>query len=133
MKPSNRIKVLIPIIIVILIVAYFFMYYWSNTDIRNVSVAGYVYDEATKRPLSDVLVIINNDRYEDDDGNKNYDEYLGHDEIKLYTDQNGFYSASIDKSAFIWIDFQKEGYINKREKGERANKTMRYKTYLVKQ
>ena len=95
-------------------------------------IEGYVYDQDDKQPLSGVRVIINSDRFEDDNGNKNYDEYLGHDEIKLYTNQDGYYSTLVNKSAFIWIDFKKEGYANKTGKGSHSQKKMSYEAYLNK-
>ena len=125
-------KIFIPLILTVLILTYFVMYYLSNTDVKNVSIEGYVYDQDDKQPLSGVRVIINSDRFEDDNGNKNYDEYLGHDEIKLYTNQDGYYSTLVNKSAFIWIDFKKEGYANKTEKGSHSQKKMSYEAYLNK-
>ncbi|MCB6089623.1 hypothetical protein [Flavobacterium psychrophilum] len=101
-------------------------------DTTNVKLEGYVFDEETKNPISGVLVIVNNDRYEDNNGNKNYDEYLGHDIIKLYSDEKGYYSTKIDKSAFLWIEFSKKEYSNKNEKGKHSSKLMNYKTYLKK-
>ncbi len=112
------------------ILIYFFVYYLSVTDTKNVKLDGYVFDEETKQPISEVLIIINNERYEDNKGNKNYDEYLGHDVIKLYSNKSGYYSTTIEKSAFLWLDFHKGGYAKKSEKGEFSSKKMSYKTYL---
>lgn len=111
---------------------YLFVFYLSVIDTTNVKLDGYVFDNNTKEPIENVLVVINNDRYEDDKGNKNYDEYLGHDKITLYTDKNGHYSTVIKKSAFVWIDFKKEGYKKHIEKGSYSSKKMNYKIYLNK-
>lgn len=107
------------------------MFFQSQTD-TQVKLEGYVLDESTNKPIHNVKVVISNDRFEDDNGNYNYDEYLGHDKIQLLTNDEGFYSTSIDKSAFLWIDFQKEGYIRKREEGKYATTKMHYQTYLSK-
>lgn len=109
---------------------YLFVFYLSVIDTTNVKLDGYVFDNNTKEPIENVLVVINNDRYEDDKGNKNYDEYLGHDKITLYTDKNGHYSTVIKKSAFVWIDFKKEGYKKHTEKGSYSSKKMSYEIYL---
>lgn len=117
--------------LIIAIVIYIFMFFNSQTDIQ-IKLEGYVFDETTKKPIENVTVVINNDRFEDDNGNHNYDEYLGHDKITLFTNKEGYYSTSIEKSAFLWIDFKKHGYINKREDGKHSAKKMSYKTYLSK-
>lgn len=129
---SKKIALYAFIASILSIFIYLFVYYLSVTDTKNVKLEGYVLDEETKQPISEVLIIVNNERYEDDKGNKNYDEYLGHDEIKLYSNKNGYYSTTIEKSAFLWLDFDKDGYTKKSEKGEYASKTMSYKTYLKK-
>lgn len=117
--------------LVIALAIYIFMFFNSQTDIK-VKLEGYVFDETTKKPIENVTVVINNDRFEDDNGNHNYDEYLGHDKIQLQTNREGYYSTSIEKSAFLWIDFQKNGYISKREDGKYSTKKMSYRTYLSK-
>jgi hypothetical protein len=127
---SKRIVLYILGILFIAIVGYLVTFYMSVIDTNDVKLEGYVFDEKTKKPIENVLVIINNDRYESDNGHKNYDEYLGHDKIKLYTDKNGYYSTVIKKSAFVYIDFEKEGYTRFTENGKFSSKTMNYKTYL---
>jgi hypothetical protein len=102
----------------------------SVIDKNNVKLEGYVFDQKTKKPIESVLVIINNERYASDSGHKNYDEYLGEDKINLYTDRNGYYSTLIKKSAFVYIDFEKEGYIRFTEDGRYSSKTMNHETYL---
>lgn len=111
---------------------YLFAFYQSVIDIKNVSIDGYVYDEITQKPINGVIVIINNERYESDNGTSNYDEYLGHDVIKLITDESGHYSTTIEKSAFLWINFEKEGYLKTEEKGQYSNKKMEFKTLMRK-
>lgn len=114
------------------IVIYLFLFYLSVNDTLNVKIEGYVFDVETKRPIQNVLITINNERYEDDEGNSNYDEYLGHDIIRLHSDETGYYSTTIKKSAFLWIEFNKKGYHKKSEVGRYSSKTMSYKTYLEK-
>lgn len=118
------------LILILAILVYLFMFYISVIDTKDVTLEGYVFDENTKKPIENVLVVINNDRYEDDKGNNNFDEYLGHDKITLYTDKNGYYNTVIEKSAFVWIDFEKEGYNKHNEKGSYSSKKMNYKIYL---
>ncbi|MFD2591012.1 hypothetical protein ACFSTE_09230 [Aquimarina hainanensis] len=119
-------------VVVLGMILYFAIFFISRTDIKNVHVEGYVFDQTTEKPLSNVKVIINNNRYEDDAGNANYDEYLGNDRIELNTNANGFYSTEINKSAYLWIDFSKESYQSKTEDGQYASKNMKFKTYLKK-
>jgi hypothetical protein len=120
------------LVLILAILVYLFMFYMSVIDTKNVKLEGYVFDNNTKKPIENVLVVINNDRYEDDKGNKNYDEYLGHDKITLYTDKNGYYSTVIEKSAFVWVDFEKKGYRKHTGKGNYSSKKMNYEIYLNK-
>lgn len=130
---TKKAIVIILITLLISVFVYFFFFYLSVTDIKNINLSGYVFDEETKKPISNVLVVVNNERYEDDKGNKNYDEYLGKDKIKLYSDSNGYYSTVIEKSAFITLSFKKDGYIKKEEAGRYSSKHMKYKTFLTKE
>lgn len=127
---SKKIMLYVVGILSIAIIVYLFTFYMSVIDTNNVKLEGNVFDEKTKKPIENVLVFINNERYESDSGNKNYDEYLGYDKIKLYTDKNGYYSTIIKKSAFVYIDFEKKGYTRYTENGRYSSKTMNYETYL---
>lgn len=131
MKSNNK-KIIWYTLIAILVgfAIYLFAFYQSVTDTKNVLVEGYVYDTNTNQPLAGVNVKISSERYESDNGIRNYDEYLGHDVIELATDESGFYSTVIPKSAFLWIDFKKEGYNDGNEKGQYVSKKMKYKTSL---
>ena len=111
---------------------YLFSYYLSVTDTKDVELKGYVLDEKTKKPIPDAMIIIINERYEDNNGNTNYDEYLGRDTIKLYSNNKGYYSTIIGKAAFISLYFKKEGYVQKKIEGEYPAKQMNYKVYLKK-
>ena len=112
---------------------YLFSFYKSVTDTEDVKLSGYIYDEKTKQPIPNALIMIISERYEDDNGNINYDEYLGKDTIKLYSDSKGYYSTIIEKTAFISLYFKKEGYIQKKIEGEYPAKQMNYKVYLKKE
>ncbi|MFC7773978.1 hypothetical protein [Flavobacterium sp. GCM10027622] len=120
------------IALVLGVIIYLFAFYLSVIDSKDVKIDGYVYDEITKQPINGATVIINNERYESDNGVSNYDEYLGHDVIKLITDKSGHYSTVIGKSAFLWIDLEKEGYQNSSIDGQYSSKTMEYKTFMKK-
>ncbi|WP_157486061.1 hypothetical protein [Flavobacterium soli] len=133
MKKYIKISAYLILAFIVAFIIYVMMFFNSQTDTKILKLEGYVFDESTKKPIERVKVIINNDRYEDDFGNNNHDEYLGHDKIELFTDSNGYYSTSIDKSAFLWIDFYKEGYRNTRENGKYSKEIMSYKTYISKQ
>jgi hypothetical protein len=130
MKLKRKIVLYVVGILFIAIVVYLVAFYMSVIDKNNVKLEGYVFDQKTKKPIESVLVIINNERYASDSGHKNYDEYLGEDKINLYTDRNGYYSTLIKKSAFVYIDFEKEGYIRFTEDGRYSSKTMNHETYL---
>jgi|SRR5690606_22601900 len=119
------------VIIIVSLCAYLSIYYFSVNDVSNVKLSGYVYDNNNKTPLKNVLIIINNERYEDDKGNKNYDEYLGNDKIRIYSNDQGYYSTIIKKSAFVRLSFQKDGYVFKTEDGQYSSKKMEYETYLM--
>ena len=114
------------------IAIYFFVFYQSVTDVKDVKVDGYVYDATTKKPINDATVVINNERYVSDKGRSNFDEYLGHDIIRLRTDASGHYSTIIKKSAFLWIDFEKEGYQNTSIDGQYSTKLMVFTTHMKK-
>ncbi|TGD59897.1 hypothetical protein [Flavobacterium humi] len=129
---SKKIGLYTFLVSILAILIYLFVYYLSVTDATNIRLEGYVFDEETKQPINKVMIIINNERYEDNKGNKNYDEYLGHDKIKLYSDKNGYYATIINKSAFLWLDFNKEGYLDVEEKGQYSEKKMEYKTFMKK-
>lgn len=117
-------------IILVLLTSYIVVFFISSTDTKNVHLEGYVYDEITKKPLDSVLVFVNTYSYEDEKGNSNFDEYLGFKKIKLITNVNGFYNVVIDKSAFIYIDLKRNGYIVKTEEGQYSSKQMKFETYL---
>lgn len=114
------------------IIIYLFMFYFSVNDTLNVKIEGYIFDEETKKPVQNVLILIHNESYEDDQGYNNHDEYLGYEVIKLYSNEKGYYSTTIEKSAFLWIEFYKNEYHKKSEKGQYSRKRMNYKTYLKK-
>jgi hypothetical protein len=114
------------------IAIHFFVFYQSVTDVKDVKVEGYVYDATTKKPINDATVVINNERYVSDKGRSNFDEYLGHDIIRLRTDASGHYSTVIKKSAFLWIDFEKEGYQNASIDGQYSTKMMVFTTHMKK-
>ncbi|WP_288245149.1 hypothetical protein [uncultured Chryseobacterium sp.] len=111
------------------IVIYFFIYYSNNQDVNDVKVEGYVFG-SNDEPLKNVRVTIVNERYENDNGLKNYDEYLGQDKIELITDSTGYYSTLLKKSAYVYILLQKDGYKPIEEKGKQAKKSLFFKTKM---
>ncbi|WP_298118707.1 hypothetical protein [Flavobacterium sp.] len=115
-----------------LLLAFLFMFYLSVTDTENVKIEGYVYDKMTNKPIESAKILIENYRYEDNNGNSNYDEYLGLDKISVCTDKNGFYETKFDKSAYVVIEIHKNGYKTTMENGEYSSKNMDFKTDLEK-
>ena len=118
--------------VIFILFVYLFMFYLSVTDTKNVKIEGYVYDKTTNKPIESAKIVIENYRYEDDNGNSNYDEYLGLDKIAVYSDKNGLYETKFDKSALVVIEIHKDGYKKIIENGEYSTKNMDFKTNLVK-
>ncbi|RXM51393.1 hypothetical protein BOQ64_15190 [Chryseobacterium sp. CH25] len=75
---------------------------------------------------------VTNDRYENDNGHRNYDEYLGQDKIQVRTNNEGYYSITFKKSAYVYIYLEKEGYQSLEEKGRQAQKLLTFKTSMNK-
>ena len=117
--------------VIFLLFAYLFMFYLSVTDTKNVKIKGYVYDKMTKKPIEKAKILIENYRYESDNGVSNYDEYLGIDKVVVYSNKNGFYETKFDKSAFVVIEIHKDGYKKIMQNGEYSTKNMDFKTDLV--
>ena len=117
--------------IIFLLIVYILIFYLSVTDTKNVKIEGYVYDEITQKPIEKAKIKIENYRYESDNGVSNYDEYLGLDKVKIYSDKNGFYKAKFDKSAFVVVQIHKDGYKTIIENGEYSSKNINFKTKLV--
>ena len=132
MKTNYKILFAVLFVFIAFLGMYLFSFYKSVTDTEDVKLSGYIYDEKTKQPIPNTLIMIISERYEDDSGNTNYDEYLGEDTIKLYSDSKGYYSTIIEKTAFISLYFKKEGYVQKKIEGEYPTKQMNYKVYLKK-
>lgn len=123
-------KLLITVFAILTVIAiYFFIYYSNNQDINDVKVEGYVFN-SNNMPLKNVKVTVVNERYENDNGLKNYDEYLGQDRIEVKTDDKGYYSTVLKKSAFVYIILEKEGYRSIEEKGKEAKKSLLFKTKM---
>lgn len=114
------------------LIGYLYIYYSSVTDSKNIVVKGFVYDLKTNKPLENVAIQINNERYENDRGHTNYDEYLGHDVFYVNTDSTGYFNKKIPKSAFLRISFSKSGYVDYIQGGEDASKLMEYKIKMKK-
>ncbi|SDI80903.1 hypothetical protein [Chryseobacterium jejuense] len=130
MKQTIGKLLIIALVIVSLASVYFFIYYYSSQDVNDVKVEGYVLDSSNSRPLRDVKVTVVNDRYESNNGHKNYDEYLGQDKIQLKTDDKGYYSTILKKSAYVYIYIEKDGYKSIEEKGQHAQKLIVFKTNM---
>jgi len=129
---SSKIILYVVIGVLILVLSLMYMYFKSVTDIENVKLEGYIYDKKTSIPIENVTIIINSDRYQNDLGHENFDEYLGHDIIELKSNKDGFYSTTIKRSAFLWIDFKKDGYISTSKEGDFSSKYIKDKIYLEK-
>ncbi len=128
MSLTKKIGILISILLV-LFIGYIVVFFVSSTDTENVRLEGCVYDIKTKEPINNAKIFIVNNRYEDNDGNTNWDEYLGTDKFVMLTDENGFYKIEIEKSAFVFIEVFKEGYSTKTE-SKYSSKRMKFETYL---
>jgi hypothetical protein len=132
MKQKIGKLLIVTLVILTLVSVYFFIYYYNNQDVNEVKVEGYVLDSSNSQPLKNVKVIVISDRYENNNGYKNYDEYLGHDKIELKTDNKGYYSTTLKKSAYVYVYLQKEGYKSLEEKGQQAQKLITFKTTMNK-
>ena len=75
-----------------------------NKDIENVKLSGYVYKGAT--PTPNLQLFIKNYYYEGGD----HDGYMPAENYTVQTDQNGYYSLELVRSAYIQIDTIEEGY-----------------------
>ena len=110
---------------------YLLMFFISATDTENVRIAGFIEDKKTGQPISNAKIIIENFRYESDNGYSNYDEYLGTDKFELISDEKGCYSVEVDKSAFVVVEVKKDGYEIKTE-SKYASKSMKFNINLEK-
>lgn len=126
-----KIFAIITIGIIILSATCLLAFYLSVTDTNNVILEGCVLDFETNKPVKGAKVELQNYRYQNDEGFSNYDEYLGLDEFQLVTDEKGFYKIKMDKSAFIIIKVDTEGYASKSE-SKYASKSNKFKTILEK-
>ena len=133
MKTNYKILFAVLLLFIVFLECIYFHFTNLLTDTEDVKLSGYIYDEKTKQPIPNTLIMIISERYEDDSGNTNYDEYLGKDTIKLYSDSKGYYSTIIEKTALISLYFKKEGYVQKKIEGEYPAKQMNYKVYLKKE
>jgi hypothetical protein len=113
------------------LLVFLLMLYFSVTDTKNIKIEGYVYDEITQKPIEKAKILIENYRYESDNGVSNYDEYLGIDKVVVYSDKNGFYEVKFNKSAYVVVEVHKDGYKKIIENGEYSAKNMEFKTDLV--
>ncbi|MDN3692623.1 hypothetical protein QWZ06_10205 [Chryseobacterium tructae] len=130
MKPTIGKLLIVALVIIGLASVYFLMYYYNSQDVNDVKIEGYVLDSNGSQPLRDAKVTVVNDRYESDNGYKNYDEYLGQDKIELRTDNKGYYSAILKKSAYVYVYIEKDGYKPIEERGQQAQKLIVFKTNM---
>jgi hypothetical protein len=110
---------------------YLSIYYCSVQDTKNIIVSGKVYDSITQLPLENVNITIVNQRYEDNEGRNNFDEYLGKDVIETKTNKDGLFEAKISKSAYVWIEVNHEGYQKKISDGKYSTKKMIFNLALL--
>lgn len=95
------------------------------TDIE-VSVCGHVIDAHTYNPIDSAQVLITNERYENDRGYTNYDEFLGKDTVTVITDSTGYFHATFKKSAYVYLEIHKNGYEIFKVQGKYARRIMNY-------
>ena len=77
-----------------------------NTDISQATIKGFVYDKQSDKPIANCIIKIENAYYDGGD----YDSFSGIENYEIQTDNEGFYSIQFDKSAYVQIDVEKDGY-----------------------
>lgn len=100
-----------------------------NKDIEDVRLEGYVYDEASRRPIGGVSLDLVNWYYEGGD----YDSYNKWTKHSLTTNESGFYSVTLRKSAFVEFDIKKNGYSKSHQGKDIYKKKVRLDFYLKKE
>ena len=124
MKINYKILFIISFVFIAFLGMYLFSFYKSVTDTEDVKLSGYIYDEKTKQPIPNTLIMVISERYEDDNGNTNYDEYLGKDTIKLYSNSKGYYSTNnYRENRFYIIIFQKRRLCSEENRRRISNET----------
>jgi len=81
------------------------LFSFTNKDVNNVNIEGYVYDQ-NKKTVENYTLYITNYYYEGGDG----ESYMGGEKTPVLTNENGHYSIHFDKSCNVQIDNVKEGY-----------------------
>lgn len=96
--------------IVVYIIISIVLFFNNNTDVENVVVQGYIYDEL-KYPVDDCRVVVFNSTYKQKDNDyTDYSSYLGNEVIETSTDKKGYYNIKLDRSAFVLIRVYKKKY-----------------------
>lgn len=76
----------------------------------EVVVEGFVKASYTELPIDSAKVTIVNERYQNDSGFSNYDEFLGKDIKTVYTDSTGYFHVIFKRGAYIHIEVIKDNY-----------------------
>lgn len=124
MKHRNKIWIFLGLFTLIsAVVIAVFLY--LPTDIE-VSVYGHVIDARTHNPIDSAQVLITNERYENDRGYTNHDEFLGKDTVTVVTDSIGYFHVTFKKSAYLYLEIHKNGYEVFKTQGKYARRIMKY-------
>jgi hypothetical protein len=78
-----------------------------DEDVEKVNVEGIVYDKNSKEPLNGTKVTIENWMYEGGD----YDGYGQVEKLNLVSNEKGFFSVELRKSAYLVVYLSKGGYL----------------------
>ena len=82
--------------------------------------------------MENAKVVIFSERFKSDSGHSNYDEYLGSDTIIVTTDSKGYYSTTIDYSAYVHMRAFKQGYKLSESDGKYAKGKITQDFYMEK-
>lgn len=77
-------------------------------DVSDVTIKGVVENDKTNKSISNVKISLTNWYY----GNSPDESYSGMEEITVITDKEGKYNVSFNKSAFLEIKVDKNGFLN---------------------
>ena len=105
--------------------------FFISPDVPNVNIEGHAYGAKDKTPLKDCKVVVFSGSYKAKGSNyTDYSSFLGSDTLTVTTDGKGYYSAKIDRSAYLYIRVFKEGFRLFESDGMNAKKRMKQDFYL---
>ncbi|MCT4664957.1 MAG: hypothetical protein N4A45_06955 [Flavobacteriales bacterium] len=83
-----------------------------DPDITDVLVEGYVYKAQGKTPVGQAKVVVFNSAYRANrEDYTDYSTYIAHDTLMLKTNNEGYYSIKIKRSAYLSLKVFKEGFL----------------------